>query len=74
MTKKQPTNIDFVTDLMFYSSYGAMAQVFVIEAISKYADACAVERIPDGGFINPDAWQGVAKEIQQKLKERYQTS
>lgn len=70
MSKKQPTNIDFVTDLMSFSNYGALAQVFVIEAIAEYADLCAAERLPDGSFISPDAWQGVAKEIQQKLNDR----
>ena len=71
MPKKRPTNIEFVTELMNFSNYGALAQVFVIEAISKYASMCAEQRIRDNGFLNPDTWQGVAKEIKGKIDKQY---
>ena len=71
MNNKRLNNIEFVTELMNFSNYGALAQVFVIEAISKYASVCAEQRITDNGFLNPDTWQGVAKEIKEKINKQY---
>lgn len=61
------TNVEFVTELMEFSNHGALSQVFIIEAIRRYAEACSERRISDNGFISPDAWQGVAREIRDKL-------
>lgn len=67
-----PTNIDFITDLMQHSRYGALAQLFVIDALGKWSDkiaACTPDQV-DTPFINGEAWVGVAKEIQAKLAAR----
>lgn len=69
---KHQTNVEAVTALMEFSRYGALAQMFVIDALSKHAKAVA-EAAPEalasmeGGFISPEAWQGVAREIMEKL-------
>ncbi|MEY9247588.1 hypothetical protein [Bradyrhizobium elkanii] len=66
------TNTAFVQSLMEFSKYGALAQLFVIDALDKMservsqADPAAIE----SPMISGEAWVGVAKEIQQKLKER----
>ncbi|RUS67740.1 hypothetical protein CUZ56_00217 [Saezia sanguinis] len=73
--KKRMTNIEFVTDLMQYSKYGVMAQLFVIEALHCYSDTvanAAPEQLKElGEFINPQAWQGVAREIAEKIENRH---
>lgn len=70
MTERK-TNVEVVTDLMEFSRYGAVAQLFVMDALSKQAKLVA--HAPDEafagmkGFISPVAWQGAAREILGKL-------
>lgn len=65
------TNVEAITELMEFSKYGALAQMFVIDALTRHAEA--VMEAPDSafesmaGFIAPQAWRGVAKEIKEKL-------
>lgn|GEM_PF-1339404 len=66
------TNIDVVTQIMEFSRFGVLAQAFVMDALVKVsrsvAEATAEEiEVMRGGFIQPEAWQGVAREIQEKL-------
>jgi hypothetical protein len=68
------TNVEAVRDLMEFSNYGALAQLFVIDALSKWSGKVAntpIEELRkqfgDLPFISPDAWQSVAKEIKSKL-------
>jgi hypothetical protein len=73
MTKRK-TNVQTVKAIMEFSNYGALAQVFVMEAVGQAAERVAKlkpEDLPDlaGGFISAEAWVGVAQEIQTKLKE-----
>lgn len=69
---KQKTNVEVVVDLMEFSRYGALSQMFVMDALAKHARHVA-DAPPEafesmkGGFINPVAWQGVAREIAEKL-------
>ena len=70
----QKTNIEAVTEMMNFSEYGALAQVFIIEAIGKYADQVA-KATPEqlaslrDSFFSPEAWQGVAREVREKLNK-----
>lgn len=72
------TNIDIVTSIMEFSNYGALSQFFVLDAIRKFAKR-VIESTPEeleamkDGFITPQAWQGVAKEIDAKLDAFYKT-
>ncbi|WP_247539140.1 hypothetical protein [Ralstonia pseudosolanacearum] len=68
------TNIEFVCELMDFSRFGPLAQMFVIDALSKWSDKIAqtpieeLRRAFEGNpLINADAWQGVAAEIKAKL-------
>lgn len=70
MTKIE-TNVDFVTRLMEFSPYGALTQAFIIEAIGRYADQCAEQRLPEDGLISADAWQAAAKWIQNEIRQKY---
>ncbi|MGJ4953102.1 hypothetical protein [Bradyrhizobium sp. HKCCYLS20291] len=70
--RPRPDNITFVKDLMNHSRYGAMAQIFVMDALSKMAEAIAkADQVEmDTPMVNGHAWVGVAKEIKQKFDER----
>lgn len=70
--EQRKTNVEAVVDLMEFSKHGALAQVFVVDALSKYARHVAnapAEAFASmkGGMITPEAWQGVAREIAGKL-------
>jgi hypothetical protein len=71
--KNQPeTNVEFVTRIMELSNYGALAQLFILEAVRNWSDLVA-EADPakvDTPMISGHAWVGVAKEIKAKLEER----
>lgn len=75
---KRKTNVQIVADLMNYSEYGAMSQLFIIDAITKQAEAVAkmdpeeLEKSKSFQLINPRAWVGVAKEIQERLNKMYE--
>ncbi|BAR61921.1 hypothetical protein NK6_8774 [Bradyrhizobium diazoefficiens] len=65
-------NVAFVKDLMTHSRYGALTQLFVIDALSKWADKISsVEpQAVDSPMISGEAWVGVAKEIKDKIDGR----
>ncbi len=66
---RRKTNVQALTDMMEVSNYGALAQVFILEAISRYADDVA-EADPSAmsnPMISGRAWVGVAKEIKGKM-------
>lgn len=72
--ERRQTNVEFVTELMEFSRYGAMAQMFVIEALAQYSKAVAEakpESIGAAPFINAATWQAVAREIHDKVDARY---
>jgi hypothetical protein len=69
------TNIKFVKTLMEFSNYGALVQAFIIQAIVHYCDHIIaneeeVKKSMEKGFISPDAWIGIAKEIKTKIENR----
>ena len=70
--RHRPTNVEVITELMEFSRYGALAQMFIMDALSKQARAVAnapAEAFEGEGweFVNGEAWQGVAREIADKL-------
>ena len=69
---KQETNIQFVKNLMEQSNYGPLAQLFVIDAIAKFADkvATADPKDAESALVSGEAWIGVAKEIKSKIDGR----
>lgn len=71
---KPKTNIDFVCQLMDFSRFGPLAQMFVIDALSKWSDNIAQTPIEESRkafegnpLIGVEAWQGVAWGIKEKL-------
>lgn len=69
------TNVQVLTDLMQFSRHGALAQVFIIDAIQKHANRVAVADPAqvDSPMISGEAWVGVANEIQGTLEAHYGT-
>lgn len=72
------TNTGLVTDLMDYSQHGALSQMFIIDAIRKFADAVAStplvelrERFGHNSMISADSWHGVATEIKREMDTFY---
>jgi hypothetical protein len=72
------TNVEVVTKLMEFSRYGALAQAFVVEAISRYADQCSAmtdeevaKHDAEQNMLSYKAWRGVAREIKAIMDERY---
>lgn len=73
MKQDKRTNIEVVTDLMEFSEYGALAQIFVIDALSKWSEIIK-DKDPkefENPLISGQAWVGVAQEINRKLNARY---
>ena len=70
MKKITVTNSEFIERLMNFSNNGELMQLFIITAIEQYAKLALEERLPDGGFIHPDAWQRCAKEVLEELDAR----
>lgn len=72
------TNVEVVTSIMEFSDFGALAQVFVMDALHKQARATA-DAPPESfegeawahSFMTPEAWQGVAREIAGKLDAHF---
>ena len=72
---KRKTNVQTITDIMEFSSFGALAQVFVMDALAKAAERVASAPPEafenwDNQLIAPEMWRGVAEEIRLKLMER----
>ena len=66
------SNEEIVLNLLRFSPYGALSQIFIMEAIREYANnvsAIDPATITGTAFINPEAWVGVAKDVKQRLEE-----
>ena len=70
MRKRPMTNIEKVRHIMDHSSYGALAQLFVMDALHKWSEIVSKASPPDvaNAFVSGEAWIGVAKEIHGKLR------
>lgn len=68
------TNEDFLHYVMNFSKQGALAQVFVIEALRYYSERVTQNGEPKDNvveLISPVAWYKTAVEIQELLKAKY---
>lgn len=70
LPQRPMTNEEKVVHMMNHSNYGALRQVFIMEAIRKYAEqvAAADPKIFEGmALISGTAWQGCARETLKDL-------
>lgn len=67
------TNVEYLTEIMEFSRFGALAQAFVIEAVARCAAEIKASRPEDldSPGLSGAAWTGVAKEIDAKLAAKY---
>lgn len=72
------TNVQLVKSMMEFSEHGALAQMFIIDAISQKAKAVAEcdpveleKKMGPNSFIPARKWIAVAKEIQAKMDANY---
>lgn len=75
MKKIKRTNEMMVKDLMNFSPYGALGQVFIVEAIRYYAEQVSSQPRPDDNphqFINPQAWHDIANDVKKRLDDNYE--
>lgn len=77
--KRPMTNEEFMKDLMNYSPYGAMCQVFILEAVRYYSEMVKNSK-PDPdkekmskSFINPKLWRALATNINERCEARIQS-
>lgn len=71
---KIKNNTDLVKDLMNFSPYGALGQIFIIQALEFYCNAVIAEPIKEdqkNGLINPVAWKGTAEDIKKRMADFY---
>lgn len=63
------TNVQLIERLMNFSRHGALMQAFVLEALGRYAKACAAAdpREFDTPLLNGAAWHGCAVEASEAL-------
>jgi hypothetical protein len=75
MTRRPMTNIEKVTHIMTFSKYGGLAQLFVMDALHKWTEIISKASPAEvgNGFIDGDAWIGVAREIQETLTSELTT-
>jgi hypothetical protein len=72
-TTKRKTNVQVVKQMMEHSAYGALAQIFIMDALAKHSKAVS-ETDPskfESGLISGAAWVGVAKEIHKTLGDHF---
>ena len=77
MSEKRLTNEEFISSLMSFSQYGAMTQVFVIEAVRYYAEQVSNTPVPEDdprAIISPVLWHRIAVDIKKAMDENYATS
>lgn len=70
---RRRTNTEFIADVMDYSRFGPMAQLFVLEAVRRYAEQCAKAPASalESGLINGELWKAVAKDILRQCEEHF---
>ena len=76
--KHVKTNVEFVTEFMNFSKHGALAQVFVIEALRTYVErvktihaANLTKEIDDNALFSAATWAAVADELGEKFNANF---
>lgn len=71
---KATTNLECITEIMTFSRYGALAQAFVMDALSQHAARVAatpLDQLQLNPMVSARAWHGVAQEIHTKLEAHF---
>jgi hypothetical protein len=68
---RRMTNQEFLIDLMNFSRFGPMAEVFVMEAVRLHAIAIAAQdpdKADQNSMVSPHLWVNVARDIAARFK------
>lgn len=71
------TNEEFFNELMSFSQYGPLTQVFVIEAVRFYSEKVSSTPEPaehGNGMISAIVWHRIAVDVGKALEEQYASS
>jgi hypothetical protein len=73
--KTPATNVEFVADIMEYSRFGPVAQLFVIQALLHYSTAVLNAKpeslaAMDEGMIPGAVWRATAADIHKRVNDR----
>jgi hypothetical protein len=76
VTSTPTNNTELLVSLMEFSPYGAMCQMFIIDALQKHAEAAAQADPAEitrkcNGMLNGDAWVATAKDIRDRMAAFY---
>jgi hypothetical protein len=73
VTDGHETNEQFVARVMSFPKSGPLMQIFIVEALRKYAEACAVADASklDTGPISGHAWKRCAIELRDELNKHF---
>jgi hypothetical protein len=68
------TNMDVITEIMEYSPYGALSQMFVIDALLKQAKYVVMNKEQvikemEKGFIHGSSWVAMAEYLEATLEK-----
>lgn len=75
LPKIRRTNEVMVQDLMRRSEFGAIGQVFIVEAIRYYSEKIANSPTPQTageGVISAITWHQIACDVDKRLKENFE--
>lgn len=70
---RKPTNQEFLIDLMKFSRFGPMAEVFIMEAVRIQAKAVAAlepDTMDQRSMVSPHLWVEIARDIAARIEER----
>lgn len=70
---KLSSNVDFIREIMERSNYGALSQVFVIEALRFYSRMITDtkrEVSPPGTVVPKEVWWDIADDVKRKIEAR----
>lgn len=78
LPKIRRSNIAMINDIMNFSSFGALSQVMVVEALRHYTAAIINAPAPtedpkEGRLISSRAWYQCARDIQERLVDNFET-
>lgn len=76
--KTRKSNVEIITEFMEFCPTGAMGQMFIIDALTKYSNHVlqnerqALEEMA-GGFIPGEVWVATARSLKRHLDDAYKT-
>ena len=72
-TEDLTCNADLLQDIITFSPYGALSELFVMQAVQAYADEvlAADPATLDNALVSGQAWRNVAADIKRRCDEFY---